>query len=162
MKTFVFWLLHGERQALKYSLFQQHDITSGQGSCARNGTTEDNAFYCGTGPQCNNFAGKTCWNPSGDTTAEDECTSSQWTCKVYIYIYLKRFLDLKILNYIKKKTELETGVGSCVGEKTRDVSAYYCGTGSQCNNFVGKTCWNAKGGAVASTACTSSEWQCKV
>jgi hypothetical protein len=60
-----------------------------------------------------------------------------------------------------KKIELETGVGSCVGDKTRDANAYYCGTVPQCNNFAGKTCWNANGGAP-SAACTSSDWQCKV
>ncbi len=60
-----------------------------------------------------------------------------------------------------KKTVLETGVGSCAGLINPDETAYYCGAGDDCNNFEGKTCWNAKGGA-ASTACTSSDWQCKV
>jgi hypothetical protein len=60
-----------------------------------------------------------------------------------------------------KKTVLETGVGSCAGLINPDENAFYCGTGDDCNNFVNKTCWNAKGGA-ASAACTSSDWQCKV
>ena len=54
-----------------------------------------------------------------------------------------------------------TGAGSCAGDTTLDQDTYYCSTGSDCNNFAGKTCWNAKGGA-ASAACTSFDWQCKV
>jgi hypothetical protein len=56
---------------------------------------------------------------------------------------------------------LETGVGSCAGDTALGQNTYYCGTGVDCNNFVNKTCWNAKDGA-ASAACTSSDWQCKV
>jgi hypothetical protein len=64
------------------SLKKKHDILSGVGSCARNGTTDENTYYCGTGPQCNNFRGTTCWDPSQNTQAITPCTSSQWQCKV--------------------------------------------------------------------------------
>jgi hypothetical protein len=33
------------------------DISTGIGSCARNGTSDSKTFYCGTGPECNKFAG---------------------------------------------------------------------------------------------------------
>ena len=55
---------------------------TGVGSCARFGFTDEKTYYCGTGPQCNNFIGKTCWNPVGNAQAATACTSSQWQCKV--------------------------------------------------------------------------------
>ena len=62
-------------------LKKKHDILTGVGSCARNGTTDGNTYYCGSGPECNNFVGKTCWNPVGNATSPP-CTSSQWQCQV--------------------------------------------------------------------------------
>jgi len=67
---------------VKY-LKKKHDILSGVGSCARFGFTDTNTYYCGTGPQCNNFIGKTCWNPAGNAQATAPCSSSDWQCKVW-------------------------------------------------------------------------------
>lgn len=61
----------------------------------------------------------------------------------------------------KKKTIITSGVGACARNGSTNADAYYCGTGSDCNNFEGKTCWNAKDGDV-SAPCSSSDWQCKV
>jgi hypothetical protein len=58
------------------------DTTNGEGSCAQAGTTDSNTFYCGTGPDCNNFAGKSCWNPSVGTKSTDLCSNTDYQCKV--------------------------------------------------------------------------------
>ena len=68
-----------------YNLKKQHNIMTGIGSCGRNGSTDANTYFCGTGPQCNNFDGKTCWNPVGNNQSITPCTSSQWQCKVNIF-----------------------------------------------------------------------------
>ena len=61
----------------------------------------------------------------------------------------------------KNKTNITSGVGTCARNGNTNANEYYCGTGSDCNNFENKTCWNANGG-VESTPCKSSDWQCKV
>ena len=74
----------------KFIFFKkQHDILTGVGSCTRNGTTDGNTYYCGSGPQCNNFEGKTCWNPVGNNQSITPCTSSQWLCKVFNFFVSK-------------------------------------------------------------------------
>ncbi len=62
---------------------------TGVGSCARNGTTDDNTYYCGSGPECNNFEAKKCWNPIGNSQSITSCTSSQWLCKVFNFFYFQ-------------------------------------------------------------------------
>ena len=64
---------------------------NGTGSCAAAGTTDSTSFYCANGENCNNFDGKTCWDPASNATATRACTSSQWQCKVSNNFY--HFLD---------------------------------------------------------------------
>ena len=71
---------------------------TGIGSCGRDGTTNQNTYYCGTGSECNNFDGKTCWNPIGNGQSITPCTSSQWLCKVFNFFiskYIKVTLEWK-------------------------------------------------------------------
>ena len=71
-----------ERITKYFFIFKKTDISTGKGSCARNGTTDSNTFYCGTGPECNNFAGKSCWNPAAGVKATDLCANTDYQCKV--------------------------------------------------------------------------------
>ena len=83
---------------------------------------------------------KTCWDPSTGAAASPACTASQWQCQ----------------------TDLSTGAGSCTGAGTTNSAVYFCGSGANCNNPSGKTCWDPVNGVVASTTCTASQWQCTV
>ena len=64
-------------------------IANGAGSCAGVGSSNNTAFYCGTGPECNNFATRSCWNP-GENKETGSCSAKDWQCKVCIkkYIYI--------------------------------------------------------------------------
>jgi hypothetical protein len=64
------------------------NITSGEGSCAQAGTTNDKAFYCPNGAECNNFVGKTCWDPLSDTAASTLCQANEWQCKVSGHLFI--------------------------------------------------------------------------
>ena len=84
--------------------------------------------------------GLTCWDPLNGAAATTACSSSDWQCK----------------------TDIATGVGSCASSGSTDSSTYYCGSGANCNNPSGNTCWNPINGAQATTICSSTQWQCKV
>jgi hypothetical protein len=58
------------------------NVTTGEGSCARAGTTNDNAFYCPNGAECNNMLNKTCWNPLSGKETSTLCNIDEWQCKV--------------------------------------------------------------------------------
>jgi hypothetical protein len=69
---------------------------------------------------------------------------------------------LIIIFCLKKKTNITSGEGSCAQAGTTDDKVFYCPNGAECNNFVGKSCWDPLSGKVASTLCKANEWQCKV
>ena len=77
-------------------------IADGTGSCAAAGTTDSTSFYCADGENCNNFEGKTCWNPATGAEAATECTSTQWQCKVsnnfcyFLHSLITKILEEKI------------------------------------------------------------------
>ena len=73
--------------------YSQTIISTGVGACASAGTTNSATFYCG-GLKCNNFLGKTCWNPLTDSVALTTCTASQWQCKVKYIVYSHNNYDL--------------------------------------------------------------------
>ncbi len=58
-------------------------IATGEGSCSGVGFSNSTAFYCGTGPECNNFATRNCWNPV-EVKETGFCSVKDWQCKVYI------------------------------------------------------------------------------
>jgi hypothetical protein len=64
--------------------YKKTNIATGLGSCARDGTTDENTYYCGTGADCNSFEGRTCWSPVKNGQAT--CKSSDWQCKVSIFL----------------------------------------------------------------------------
>ena len=141
---------------------KKHDILSGVGSCARFGFIDKNTYYCGTGAQCNNFIGKTCWNPAGNAQATAPCSSSDWQCKVWT-IEISQIIFIMfiyVLFFLIMKTDLKTGLGSCTGYGFIDADAFYCGTGNNCNNWSNFKCSNPLN--QTEIQCTSSDWQCKV
>ena len=68
-----------------FKFIKKTNITNGEGSCAQAGTTDDSAFYCPNGAECNNFAGKTCWDPLSGQAAKTLCKSDEWQCKVFFF-----------------------------------------------------------------------------
>ena len=62
------------------------DLKTGKGSCTGYGFIDKDAFYCGTGDNCNNWSNFKCSNPLNQT--EIQCTSSDWQCKVSDLIFL--------------------------------------------------------------------------
>ena len=68
----------------KYFYSSQTEIATGIGLCAgANAARSTSLFYiCGSGPNCNNFANKTCWNPVTGTTSTATCSASDWQCAV--------------------------------------------------------------------------------
>jgi hypothetical protein len=69
-------------------MFHKTDISTGVGSCAQAGTTDDKAFYCANGAECNNFVNKACWDPVSGQAATTLCKANDWQCKVCI-VFLK-------------------------------------------------------------------------
>ena len=76
-------------------------IADGTGSCAQGGTTDSTSFYCAYGENCNNFEGKTCWDPASNAEVATACTSSQWQCKVSNNFYY--FLHSLITKILEEK-----------------------------------------------------------
>ena len=72
-----------------YCLKIKTNITTGEGSCARAGTTNDKAFYCANGAECNNFVNKACWDPVSNTTTKTLCKADEWQCKVCTCFFKK-------------------------------------------------------------------------
>ena len=139
---------------------KKHVISTGVGSCANAGTTDGTTYYCGTGQNCNNWNGFSCWSPKDNAQASTACTNAQWQCSVIENFFLKKItLPSKISNF---KTTLADGTGQCSGVGSTSSTQYMCGSGSNCNNWSGKTCWNPKLNAQVATPCTSSQWQCSV
>ncbi len=111
---------------INYILNSKTDLTTGYGSCARDGTTYTNAYYCSGFSNCNNFGpitnspypgvGWTCWDPSNSKSVA--CTSSQWQCQ----------------------TNTVTGVGGCVG--VANLFAKTCASQSNCN--VISSCYDSR------------------
>jgi hypothetical protein len=69
-----------------FKLISKTNITSGEGSCAQAGTTDDNTFYCPNGAECNNFAGKTCWDPVSGQATSTLCKADEWQCEVCVIL----------------------------------------------------------------------------
>jgi hypothetical protein len=62
---------------------------------------------------------------------------------------------------IEKQTDLTTGIGACAGDTTPDPKASYC-SGTECNSFSGRTCWDPKSGGANNKICSADTYQCKV
>ena len=63
-------------------------VATGEGLCAAGGSSNNTASYCGTGPNCNNFATRKCWNPvNGTETAliNSNSTLSNRSTSHYLY-----------------------------------------------------------------------------
>jgi hypothetical protein len=70
-------------------MFHKTDISTGVGSCAQAGTTDDKAFYCPNGAECNNFVGKSCWDPVSGNASSTLCKANEWQCTVFIVHFKK-------------------------------------------------------------------------
>jgi len=76
----------------------------------------------------------------------------------FFILFFSEFIFINCL-----KHSISSGVGACVNTGTSTNSNnYYCGQGSDCNNWSGFECWNPVTGGSTGTACTSGQWQCKV
>ena len=69
-------------------------IGDGKGSCAGIGKTDSTSFYCAYEENCNNFEGKSCWNPVDGVAVGTKCAANEWQCKVSNNFYY--FLTLPI------------------------------------------------------------------
>ena len=114
-------------------------VSTGVGNCAGLGVTDLLSYFCGSGSNCNNMDGLTCWNPVDGQATSPKCNAFQWQCK----------------------TDILTGVGSCTSFGSTNCTTYFC-SGPNCNNLEGKKCWNPVNGEEASTPCSSFDWQCTV
>ena len=65
-----------------FKMYKQTNLITGEGSCATNGTTNDKEFFCPNGAECNNFAGKSCWDTLSGKAAVTLCNANEWQCKV--------------------------------------------------------------------------------
>ena len=83
-----------------FKMYKQTNLITGEGSCATNGTTNDKAFFCPNGAECNNFAGKSCWDPLSGKAAVTLCNANEWQCKVSYALMFNLF----ILNSLLKCT----------------------------------------------------------
>jgi hypothetical protein len=70
-------------------------------------------------------------------------------------------INISIISIIYLKTDLTTGAGVCAGDTTPDPNTSYC-SGTECNSFSGKTCWNPKSGGPLSQTCSPNQFQCQV
>ena len=83
-------------------------LSNGVGQCDRFGVTNATNFFCGSGPNCNNFESYSCFDLA--TLQSSTCTSSQWRC---------------ITN--------TSGSGFCAGNYPAYKIEYQCSSVSNCN-----------------------------
>jgi hypothetical protein len=80
---------------------------------------------------------------------------------LYIFSNSEKVEFIYFFFYFNKKTLIATGEGLCASVGSSNNTAFYCGTGPDCNNFESRNCWYPQVGA-ATANCGVKDWQCKV